>query len=90
MALSSHTIYKMALQIHMFMCFCSCFRLHVNDKRYHVQPPPRSQTSLEEMGQLNDVRLLVAQVNKMKIKKNKTTHRNTFIKTWPNAMFIHY
>ncbi|XP_055315156.1 calcium uniporter protein, mitochondrial [Sitodiplosis mosellana] len=38
------------------------FWLHVNDKRYHVQPPPRSQTSLEEMGQLNDVRLLVAQL----------------------------
>lgn len=39
------------------------FRLHVNDKRYHVSPPPRSQTSMEELDKLNDVRLLVAQVN---------------------------
>lgn len=37
-------------------------RLHVNDKRYHVQPPPRSQQSLEELAKLNDVRSLVAQV----------------------------
>lgn len=37
-------------------------RLHVNDKRYHVQPPPRSQQSLEELAKLSDVRSLVAQV----------------------------
>ncbi|XP_031618592.1 calcium uniporter protein, mitochondrial isoform X2 [Contarinia nasturtii] len=38
------------------------FWLHVNDKRYHVQPPPRSATSIEEMGKINDVRSLVAQL----------------------------
>lgn len=38
------------------------FRLHVNDKRYHVKPPPRSKASMEELEKFNDVRLLVAQV----------------------------
>lgn len=37
------------------------FRLHVNDKRYHVRPPPRAK-SLEELAQLHDVRSLIAQV----------------------------
>lgn len=49
----------------MYYVFCVRYRLHVNDKRYHVQPPPRSQISLEEMEKLNDVRLLVAQVNRL-------------------------
>lgn len=43
--------------------FLSFFqRLHVNEKRYHVQPPKRATVSLEETEKLGDVRALVAQV----------------------------
>lgn len=55
-------VFVMYLGVLFFTGFRFNFRLHVNDKRYHVQPPSRSQLSLEEMGKLNDVRLLVAQV----------------------------
>lgn len=63
-------------------CVCVNFRLHVNDKRYHVQPPPRSQLSLEEMGKLNDVRLLVAQVKyeKQTYKMRKNEHQEKELK----------
>lgn len=54
-----------------FLCLCMCgfsflaFRLQVNDKRYHVQPPKRVQLSMEDTSQVGDVRALVSQVNKV-------------------------
>ena len=37
-------------------------RLHLNDKHYYVEPPPKEKVSSEEIERLGDVRSLVAQV----------------------------
>lgn len=55
---SSPAYYKLIHDI----CISTTQRLHVNDRKYHVQPPTRAQPTLEELGKMHDIQLLVAQV----------------------------
>ena len=60
-SLSLHKIFTNVVSL--FFIFCFIRRLHLNDKHYFVEPPPREKISSEEISKLGDVRSLVSQVN---------------------------